>query len=177
MNKNKFLQKVINILFYLQLLILSIIFIFILAFYLILPIPFFSKEKNRSRVRNSVRLYGKWVLKFAVWPYVKIEFVNLQKQEADSCIFVCNHRSASDPYLMALLDSELVQVVKQWPFNIPFYGFFAKEAEYISVLDLTFDEFKAECSRQLRKGVSIAYISRRHKIRKFKNRKFYKCYF
>ena len=149
-------NKLFNILFYGQLLFHSILYVFILSFYLLLPIPFCSRKQNKSRVRNSIRLYGRWVLKIALFPYVKVQYNDLSKESILPCIFICNHRSASDPYLMALLGTELVQVVNKWPFKIPFYGCFARKAEYISVNDLSYEEFRKECNRILGENISIA---------------------
>lgn len=147
--------KALNILFYIQLLLHSIVYVFVLSFYLIIPIPFCSREANRSRMRNSIRLYGLWLIKFALFPYVRVKYLNSGSKEVSPCIFICNHRSASDPYLMALLGVELVQVVNRWPFKIPFYGYFARKAEYIPIHDLSYNDFLATCSRLLEQKVSI----------------------
>ena len=106
-------------------------------------------------MRNSITIYGKWILKFGLWPYVKVIYKNLDDNSLGASIFICNHRSASDPYLMALLNVEFVQIANKWPFKIPFYGYFAKKAEYISILDLSYEELLSECTRLLEKGVSI----------------------
>lgn len=148
-------SKVINVLFYFQLLLHSVVYVFILSFYLIVPIPFCSAKKNRSRTRNAIRLYGLWLIKFALFPYARVKYINSSYKEIKPCIFICNHRSASDPYLMALLGTELVQIVNRWPFKIPFYGYFAKKAEYISIHDLSYDEFLKSCSNLLDDKVSI----------------------
>jgi 1-acyl-sn-glycerol-3-phosphate acyltransferase len=148
--------KLLNIAFYLQALFFSALIVFVLSFYLILPIPFCTAKQNKSRIRNTIILYGYWLLKFGLFPYVKVVYKDFSTKKEMPCIFVCNHRSASDPYLMALLGVELVQIVKQWPFKIPFYGYFAKKGEYISVHDLTHKEFLNECARLLKQNVSIA---------------------
>lgn len=150
------MAKLFNILFYSQLILHSVIYVFILFFYLIPPMPFFSSEKNRIQIRKAIKLYGKWVLKFAIFPYVKIIYRDLSTKKPLPGIFICNHRSASDAYLLALLDAELVQIAKQWPFRLPLYGFFAKKGEYISIFDLTFEELQKRCSELFAKDVSIA---------------------
>jgi 1-acyl-sn-glycerol-3-phosphate acyltransferase len=95
-------------------------------------------------------------LRLAVKPYVKVIYRNLESQTDKPVIFICNHRSASDPYLMALLNTELVQIVNRWPFKIPFYGYFAKKAEYISIHDIDYEKLQTECSNLIRDGISIA---------------------
>ena len=148
-------NKLFDFLFFLQLFLYSIIFVFVLSFYLILPIAFCSTEKNKSRMRKSIIIYGKWILKLGAWPYVKVIYKNFDDHSLGTSIFICNHRSASDPYLMSLLNVELVQIANKWPFKIPFYGYFAKKAEYISIHDLSYEELLSECTRLLDIGVSI----------------------
>jgi 1-acyl-sn-glycerol-3-phosphate acyltransferase len=152
----RFINHLFNIVFFLQFFLYSVIFIFILAFYLIIPIPFCDSQKNKSRTRNTIKIYGKWILHLAIYPYVRVIYKDYSNNSSIPGIFISNHRSASDPYLMALLNTELVQIVNKWPFKIPFYGYFAKKAEYISVHDLTYDELLTECSNQLSNGVAIA---------------------
>ena len=50
-----------------------------------------------------------------------------------SYIFVCNHRAASDAFLMCVLPVEAVQVVNTWPFHLPVLGRFARMAGYLNI--------------------------------------------
>ncbi|MCP4176370.1 MAG: 1-acyl-sn-glycerol-3-phosphate acyltransferase [bacterium] len=96
------------------------------------------------------------ILKIAVFPFIKIRYKDLSSYSSKKGIYICNHRSSSDPFLMTLLNCDMVQVVSKWPFKIPVLGYFAKKAEYISVLDMTQDEFDTESKRLLDQNISIA---------------------
>jgi 1-acyl-sn-glycerol-3-phosphate acyltransferase len=71
-------------------------------------------------------------------------------------LFVSNHRSFSDGFLMALLPEHGVQIVNLWPFRIPILGFFARGAGYLSIREMPFDEFVQRAGKLLEEGASIA---------------------
>ncbi|HJO93640.1 MAG TPA: lysophospholipid acyltransferase family protein [Victivallales bacterium] len=96
------------------------------------------------------------MLKIAVFPFVKIKYKDFSDYPSKNGIYICNHRSSSDPFLMTLLNCDMVQVVSKWPFKIPVLGYFAKKAEYISVLDMTQEKFDQEAMRILDQNISIA---------------------
>ena len=70
-------------------------------------------------------------------------------------LFISNHRSASDAFLMAHLSYESIQVVNIWPFRIPVIGFFAGLAGYLSIKEMSFDEFSQRAFELLKQGVCV----------------------
>ena len=70
-------------------------------------------------------------------------------------IFVCNHRSATDPFLMACLPYEFIQVVNIWPFRLPVLGIYARWAGYLSINEMPFKQFSKQAVKLLKEGVSI----------------------
>jgi 1-acyl-sn-glycerol-3-phosphate acyltransferase len=72
------------------------------------------------------------------------------------CIYICNHRSAVDAFTMARMPGEIIQVVNVWPFKLPVLGFFAKFAGYLSIRELSPEEFAQRGARFLEQGVSIS---------------------
>lgn len=107
-------------------------------------------------IRVAIKWYGKFV-QWCAWPFVRIRFQDLAPREAaNGCVLVCNHRSSSDPFLMACLPfSNAVQVVNVWPFRIPVLGIVAKIGGYLSVREMTPEEFMARAARLLSDGVAI----------------------
>jgi 1-acyl-sn-glycerol-3-phosphate acyltransferase len=74
----------------------------------------------------------------------------------ERCIYVCNHRSASDPFLMAKLPSgEIVQIVNRWPFRLPILGSVARLADYISIREMSPEQFFAKASCNLAEGAFL----------------------
>jgi 1-acyl-sn-glycerol-3-phosphate acyltransferase len=96
------------------------------------------------------------------YPFIKIRFenneINEKKYLGEPYIFVCNHRAASDAYLMGILPHELVQVVNVWPFRIPVLGSYAKLAGYLNIRMMPPEQFKQSTSHLLQDGVSIIFF-------------------
>jgi 1-acyl-sn-glycerol-3-phosphate acyltransferase len=147
----------LNSVFYLLVILYTLIITPLSTLVLVVLRPFASHRQAMKNFRLAIRLYGCAVIRVLPWPLIKINFID--KAQTDNprgpFIYVCNHRSASDPFLMALLPHELVQVVNIWPFRIPILGVVAKGAGYLSVREMPFDKFQAEATRLLNDGVSI----------------------
>ena len=111
------------------------------------------------RFRMAIHLYGQMVIRLP-WPWVKLSRENPGNiQDPGPYIFVCNHRSSSDPFLMAALPRmEYVQVVNVWPFRIPVLGFFAKMAGYLNINRMGSEEFFRSAKALLDEGVSIIFF-------------------
>jgi len=110
--------------------------------------------------RRAICWYGNIVTCFAR-PFVRVFWKNLEVDDlAPPYIVICNHRSASDGFMMASLatggiPSNAVQVVNSWPFRIPILGWIARRAGYLSVNEMTFEVFSAKAMKLLQDGVSI----------------------
>jgi len=145
----------LNILFYPLFLLVSLIAIPLLTLLVAIPAPFRSHRRNMCAFRLMIVRYGRLVLAF-MFPWVRMAHERPAEPLPQPCIYICNHRSASDPFLMALLPGEIVQVVNIWPFHIPVLGWFAKWAGYLSVREMPFDAFEQAAGRCLSQGVCIA---------------------
>lgn len=106
-------------------------------------------------LRTLICVYGWIVIKGLTFPFVRIDFEDYEPQRKEACVYICNHRSASDAFLMALLNRELIQVVNNWPFRIPIIGWIAERAGYLSVRSMPFEVFSERATRLLKQGVSV----------------------
>jgi 1-acyl-sn-glycerol-3-phosphate acyltransferase len=93
------------------------------------------------------------------YPFIKLRYEKNGKNEpGEPYIFVCNHRSASDAFLMGILPHEVVQIVNVWPFRIPVLGVYAKLAGYLNIRMIPPDQFLQSASHLLKEGVSIVFF-------------------
>ena len=104
--------------------------------------------------RRTISNFGGAILKCS-WPLVRIRYIDHAPHDTPPFVFVSNHRSFSDGFLMACLPFEAIQVVNIWPFRIPLIGIVAKIAGYLSVREMPFEEFLEKGSALLAQGVSI----------------------
>ena len=110
-----------------------------------------------KRLRRAISWYGAVEIKILPWPLVRLSYKDFSQNDPHGpYLFVCNHRSASDPFLMGALPYEMIQVVNIWPFRLPILGIVAKIAGYLSVRELSFEVFLAKTAKLLKEGVSIA---------------------
>jgi len=116
----------------------------------------FSSHRVRMRIfRRMIVCYGRMVLA-CMFPWVRVFRELSSEKPTQPAIYICNHRSTSDPFLMALLPGEFIQVVNIWPFKIPILGWFAKWAGYLSVREMPFDQFSKTAADYLKQGISMA---------------------
>jgi 1-acyl-sn-glycerol-3-phosphate acyltransferase len=108
------------------------------------------------RFRRALSWYGLVIDRILPHPFVRIICEKATEENAPvPCIYVCNHRSASDPFLMGLLPYEMVQIANIWPFRLPVLGFYARRAGYLSVNEMPVEEFYEKAGRLLTDGVSL----------------------
>ncbi|MCF8044640.1 MAG: 1-acyl-sn-glycerol-3-phosphate acyltransferase [Desulfarculaceae bacterium] len=108
-------------------------------------------------LRRLIVWYGKAVI-FGLGLIVgRVRFIDSSRgrRTEDPCVYVVNHRAASDAFLMAVLPGEFVQVVNIWPFKLPILGVCAKLAGYISVREMPFDQFLELTGKLAEQNVSI----------------------
>lgn len=122
------------------------ILISILTYALFICLPYCAillmPEKKRAHYMRTVTLYlGKVVVKLALKPFVSIEFRDEAGQPLVPGIYVCNHRSATDPFLVSLFNVEAIQIVKGWPMKLPFFGFNARKSGYLDASKTTPDQY------------------------------------
>ena len=148
---------IFNILFYAMLLLYSAVTIPLLALFVVLCRPFCSRRTAMKLFRRCMSTYGRGIVSVLALPGIRVRYRDdAAAGEKQPFVYVCNHRSASDPFLMSLLPGEVVQVVNKWPFRLPVWGAFARWAGYLSVREMPFEGFKAKVVEFLEQGVSIA---------------------
>ena len=125
-------------------------------FPVIIARPFLGYRRTLWVVRYLIRWYGLVIMRFLMFPFVRTIYKDYEEgKDPGACIYVCNHRSSTDPFLMANLNTEIIHVVSKWPFKVPVIGWIAKVAGYLNIQEMTFEEFEARTCRLLQENVSI----------------------
>jgi len=130
--------------------------------FLIIGIPYVTAfgllVRDRRRTlhlfRRTISHYGAAILKCG-WPFVRVRYVDYAPQDTPPFVFVANHVSSSDPFLMACLPFECIQVLNNWPTRIPVLGFFSLLAGYLKVREMPIGAFIQAGSKLLAEGTSI----------------------
>jgi len=108
--------------------------------------------------RRAIAWWSRGIM-MVPYPFVKVFYENNSGDTpGEPYIFVCNHRSFSDGFLMAVLPVEGVQVVNIWPFRIPVIGFFARFAGYLNIRMMQTEEFFDKAAALLGDNVSIIFF-------------------
>jgi 1-acyl-sn-glycerol-3-phosphate acyltransferase len=152
-----FLKKAaLNIIFFTLLLVFTVACLLVLTIPVILVRLIAGKRMTQKCLRHIILWYGYVVVCCFTFPFVKIEYKDYEDgKKIGPCVYVSNHRSFSDGFLLAHLNVEGVQVVNIWPFRIPVLGFMARLAGYLSINEMTFEEFSQKACELLGQGVSI----------------------
>lgn len=146
-----------SIVFYLLLALYSAASMPVLTLLVACQAPFTSRRHMERQFRRAIRWYGWPIIHVLPWPLVRVRFEALQPlPRAGARVVICNHRSSSEPFLMAALPlDEVVQVVNKWPMHLPVWGVVARLAGYLSIKEMTVDEFLWRAGALLRQGVSV----------------------
>lgn len=119
---------------------------------------FFTHRMAMKRFRRAISWYGRLITAIP-YPFIRLRYEDHAKDDsAGPYIFVCNHRSASDAFLMCVLPHECVQIVNVWPFRIPVLGWYAKLSGYLNIKMMPPELFMGEAVKLLRGGVSIIFF-------------------
>jgi 1-acyl-sn-glycerol-3-phosphate acyltransferase len=119
---------------------------------------FVGRRRTMKLFRRAIGWWGRGIT-LVPFPFVKVSYENNSEGAAGGpSIFVCNHRSFSDGFLMSVLTLEGVQVVNIWPFRIPVLGFFARAAGYLNIRMMQTEEFFEKATGLLRENVSIIFF-------------------
>jgi 1-acyl-sn-glycerol-3-phosphate acyltransferase len=148
-----------NAYFYALFLIASVIVIPTLSLFVVFLSLFLRDRHVMKRFRRCISWYGR-VMTSVPFPFIRLRYED-QSGEGDDregCIFVANHRAASDAFLMCVLPNEAVQVVNTWPFRIPVIGRLAKKAGYLNIKMMTPELFNERAGALLAEGVSIIFF-------------------
>ena len=135
----------LNITFYALSIICLLVCLLLLGSFIIILALFLPQRIVMKRLRRAISWYGAVEIKILPWPLVRLSYKDFSQNDPHGpYLFVCNHRSASDPFLMGALPYEMIQVVNIWPFRLPILGIVAKIAGYLSVRELSFEVFLAK---------------------------------
>jgi 1-acyl-sn-glycerol-3-phosphate acyltransferase len=120
--------------------------------------PFESHRQAMRQFRRLMVLWGRIVTALP-FPLVRLRY-ELQgtNDTGRSYIFVCNHRSAIDAFLLGVLPHEFVEIVNDWPFRIPVLGIFARFADFLDIRNMSHDQFMQRAGNLLAEGVSIVFF-------------------
>ena len=149
----------LNLYFYLFFLVLSALAIPALTLLVAAGAPFQSRRDTMRRFRRAITSYGRLGLAIAA-PFVALRYRHdADDKQKEPCIFVCNHRSASDAFLIGLMPPiEVVQIVNNWPLRIPVLGVYARFAGYLNLGELPHEEFLERGAQLLSEGVSLIFF-------------------
>jgi len=118
---------------------------------------FLPRRVVLRRWRRAISWYGMIIIYVLPFPWIKVQYKDFSEKDKEQgpFIFVCNHRSASDPFLMACLPYECIQIVNVWPFKLPVLGICAKKAGYLSVKEMPFEMFLSKMKKLIEEGVNV----------------------
>lgn len=128
---------------YTQALIVTILYcIAALPFFLLLMLIFGGFRKPRQKImRMFIAWYGKSIIFISWKPFVRVFYEDRSSSFSGKGIYIFNHRSSSDPFLVAAIANQpLVQVVNHWPMKLPFFGFFASLAGYLDITTVNYEK-------------------------------------
>jgi 1-acyl-sn-glycerol-3-phosphate acyltransferase len=119
---------------------------------------FNSHRNTMKRFRRAISWYGK-LMTTLPYPFIRLRYEDHAKNGSGGpFIFVSNHRSASDAFLMCVLPHECVQIVNVWPFRIPVLGLYAKLSGYLNIRMMTPEQFMKRASALLAQDVSVIFF-------------------
>ena len=148
----------LNLYFYTVFLLLSGIAIPSLTLMVAISRIFLSHRRTMKRFRRAISWYG-IIITSIPYPFIKLRYEDRGKKGAEEpYIFVCNHRAASDAFLMCVLPHEVVQIVNVWPFSIPVLGLYARFSGYLNIRMMSHEQFLAQATKLLADGVSIIFF-------------------
>ena len=146
----------------------------ILALPLAFTIKIFTFWKFDRTIRYLIWLYGKGCLKIvSLFVRIKVE-ISEKSDIKPPCVLVANHLSFFDVYLMAALPfSNIVFVVKNWPFKIWFYAPFMRLAGYLNVERYSLDDIVCRAQEILSSNAAILFFPEGHRSRDGRLGRFY----
>ncbi len=145
---------VLSLIIYSAIILCSCLYCLVAAIPYILSL-FLPKRLRGHIIRHLILAYGRMVVFVAMRPFIRVRHENRAEGTNSPGIYVCNHRSASDPFLVSAFGQEAVQIVNGWPMRLKFYGYFAKLGEYIDATEVDYETLKACFKDLIERGVSV----------------------
>lgn len=135
---------ILSFIIYVQALFCTVLYAVCMAPFFLFGV-FFLTGLKRERIAKVARFfilwYGKVIIYIALKPYVWVRFENLSGEKSGAGIYIFNHRSSSDPFLVsAVTVLPVAQVVNDWPMKLFFFGIFARMGGYIDIKSLSYEE-------------------------------------
>lgn len=150
---------VLNAVFYPSFVLFTLLSTAVLAPWVLWGRVRFGSGEVGRRLRRIIPWYGQTTFRGLPTPFLRVRYEDRTGGEKDRkpYVVICNHRSASDAFMLSFLPFEqTVQVLNVWPFKIPILGRMARLAGYLSVNELPYPEFQARCRDLLARGVALA---------------------
>ncbi|MDD2478467.1 MAG: lysophospholipid acyltransferase family protein [Victivallaceae bacterium] len=113
------------------------------------------KRLSGHIMRYVILYYGQTMIHIAIRPFISVKYEDQAAGDKRPGIYIFNHRSASDPFLMSIFGIEAIQVVNGWPMRLPFFGHFARSCEYIDSTKIDYEAVKEHIASLVSRGVSI----------------------
>jgi len=135
--------------------IVSMLYVLMVAPIVLTLVAFADSRRTPGILRKAILWYGKCIIHVAILPFIRVRFQNFAPDEDAPGIYVLNHRSASDAFMVAMLNRPVAQVVNRWPMRLPFFGFFARRAGYLDIFTMSYEEFKSRVLSILSQGDSV----------------------
>ncbi len=156
----------LNLYFYSFFLLLSATGIPMLTLFVAATRLFLSHRMTMKRFRRAISWYGKLITAIP-YPFIRLRYEDHAKNDpGEPYIFVSNHRSASDAFLMCVLPHECVQIVNVWPFRIPLLGLYARFSGYLNIRMMSHELFMEKALKLLSEGVSVIFFPEGTRSRK-----------
>lgn len=148
----------LNITFYTLLVMFSLTAIPLLLLLIGCQVPFSTRRRVLRLTRLSITWYGSIIINRLPRPLVRICYENFTNGCSPlPAIVVLNHKSSSDPFLIAALPlGETIQIANTWPFRLPVWGIIARLAGYLSIKEMPMESFMKAAGQLLREGVCLA---------------------
>jgi 1-acyl-sn-glycerol-3-phosphate acyltransferase len=113
-----------------------------------------NDRQAKHMIRRIISHYGIAVI-HSGWPLVKVKFVDEAPDEKPPFVFVANHRSTADAFLMSFLPVEAVQVLNIWTSRLPLVNYLSKTGDYLRIREIPFEEFLISGTQLLSQGCSV----------------------
>ena len=120
------------------------------------------KWPRRWVMRHLALFWGTVIVRFATWPFIRVRRTG-EAPIAEPAIFVCNHRSAFDAFLVAVVGKAMIQGVNDWPLKLPLVGFVARQAGYLDITDQPYEEICEEIRQARAHGISVVVFPEGHR--------------
>lgn len=139
------------------------------AYCLVACVPWLLSLLLPARLRGQVMRvlifgFGRTIVYGAMRPFAHVRFEDRSGGQSGAAVYVFNHRSGSDPFLMATLGIwNLVQFVNGWPMRLPFFGYYARLCEYVDVTQMSFEDQLEHVRKLTASGAALAAFPEGHR--------------